>query len=90
VYIETSRKQDALQVPLASLVVQGNRPGVLVVVDGRARWRPVQLGLRNRNFVEVVSGVTDRDPVIASPLAAKKAIPDGGRVTVVPEKKEGS
>jgi hypothetical protein len=40
--------------------------------------------------VEVVSGVTDRDPVIASPLAAKKAIPDGGRVTVVPEKKEGS
>jgi HlyD family secretion protein len=90
VYIETSRKQDALRVPLASLVVQGSRPGVLVVVDGRARWRPVQLGLRDRNFVEVVSGVTDRDPVIASPLAGKKAIPDGGRVTVVPDKKEGS
>jgi HlyD family secretion protein len=88
VYIETARKQDALRVPLAALVVQGGRPGILAAVDRRARWRPVQLGLRDRKFVEIVSGVSERDLVIASPLAGKKPISDGDRVTVVPEKKE--
>jgi HlyD family secretion protein len=88
VYIETARKQDAPRVPLTALVVQGGRPGVLAVVDGRARWRPVQLGVRDRKFVEIVSGVTERDLVIMSPLAGKKPISDGERVTVVPDKKE--
>jgi HlyD family secretion protein len=88
VYIETARKQDALRIPLTALVVQGGQPGVLAVVDGRARWRPVRLGLRDRKFVEVVSGVSERDQVIASPLAGKKPISGGERVTVVADKKE--
>jgi HlyD family secretion protein len=86
VYIETAHKQDALRVLLTTLVVQGGRPGVLAVVDGRARWRPVQLGLRDRKFVEIVGGVSERDLVVASPLAGKKPIPDGERVTVLPDK----
>ncbi len=88
VYIETARKQDAPRVPLTALVVQGSRPGVLAVVEGRARWRPVQLGLRDRRLVEIVSGVTERDLVIMSPLAGKKPISDGERVRVVPGEKE--
>jgi HlyD family secretion protein len=88
VYIETARKQDAPRIPLTALVVRGGRPGVLAFVDGRAQWRPVELGLRDRKFVEVVSGVTERDLVVASPLAGKKPIPDGERVTVVPDRKE--
>jgi HlyD family secretion protein len=90
VYIETARKKDALRVPLTALVVQSGRPGVLAVVDGRARWRAVQLGLRDRKLVEVVGGVDERDLVIVSPLAGKKPISDGARVTVAPIEKEGS
>jgi HlyD family secretion protein len=88
VYIETARKRDALRVPLTALIVQGGQPGVLAVVDGRARWRPVKLGLRDRKFVEVISGVSERDLVIVSPLAGKKPISDGARVTVAPNEKE--
>lgn len=87
-YIETARKQDVPRLPLATLVIRGGRPGVLVVVEGRARWRSVQLGLRDRQFVEVVSGVTERDLVITGPLAGKKPISDGERVSVVPGKKD--
>src|ERR1700693_1384708 len=90
VYIETARRRDALRVPLITLVVQGGRPGVLAVVDGRARWRPVKLGLRDGKFVEVISGVRERDLVIVSPLAGKKPISDGARVAVAPNEKEVS
>ncbi|HEY5190000.1 MAG TPA: efflux RND transporter periplasmic adaptor subunit [Solirubrobacteraceae bacterium] len=88
VYIETARKQDAPRLPLTTLVIQGGRPGVLVVVEGRTRWRSVQLGLRDRQLVEVVSGVTERDLVITNPLAGKKPVSDRERVTVIPEKTE--
>jgi HlyD family secretion protein len=88
VFIETARKREALRVPLTSLVIRGGRPGVLAVVNGRARWRPVQLGLRDRKFVEVVSGVSERDLVLLSPLSGKKPISDGARIAVVPDKKE--
>lgn len=89
VYLETVRKRDALRIPLTALIAQGTRPGVLVIADGRARWRPVELGLRDRNFAEIVSGVTERDSVIVSPSAGKKPILDGSRVTVVADEKEG-
>jgi HlyD family secretion protein len=88
VYIETARKRDALRVPLTALIVQGGRPGVLAVVNERARWRPVKLGLRDRRFVEVISGVSERDLVIVSPVAGKRPISDGARVTVAPNEKE--
>jgi HlyD family secretion protein len=90
VNIETARKQDALKVPLATLVVRLGNPGVLAIVDGRARWQKVQLGLRDRKFVEIVNGVTERDQVILSPLAGKNPISDGARVAVAPDKKEGA
>lgn len=88
VYIETARKLDALRIPLTALVVQGSRSGVFVVVDGRARWRPVQLGLRDRRSAEVVGGVSERDLVITNPSAGKKPISDGMRVAVAADRKE--
>lgn len=81
VYIETARKGNALRVPSTVLVVQGSRTGVFGVVDGRARWRSLQLGLRGRELVEVVSGVSEQDVLIVSPLAGKTAVADGARVT---------
>ena len=80
VYIEIARKNIALRVPLTALVARGGLTGVFAVVDGRARWRPVQLGLRGRTLVEVVNGVSMRDDLVASPLVGKTPIVDGARV----------
>lgn len=88
VYVETARKGDALRVPTTVVVVQEDRAGVFAIVDGRARWRPVQLGLRGRKLVEVVSGVSEQDVLIVSPLAGKTPIADGARVTAA-SKAEG-
>jgi HlyD family secretion protein len=86
VYIETARKSDALRVSLTTLVIREGRAGVFAVVAGRARWRPVQLGLRGRELVEVVSGVSERDLLILNPLAGKKPIADGVHVNAVTNK----
>jgi HlyD family secretion protein len=83
VYIETARKSDALRIPPDVVVAQEGRAGVFAVVDGRARWRSVQLGLRGRTIMEVVSGVSEQDALIVNPLAGKTPIADGARVTVV-------
>ncbi|HYM59938.1 MAG TPA: efflux RND transporter periplasmic adaptor subunit [Thermoanaerobaculia bacterium] len=80
VYIEMARKQDAMQVPLTALVERDGKPGVFVIEGGRARWRPVQTGLKGRNAAEIVSGLTARELVIVNPLAGDKPIAEGARV----------
>lgn len=82
VYIETARKSDVLRIPLAALVAKADGAGVFVVSHDRARWRPVQLGLRGRELVEVIGGVTEREVVVLNPLAGKAPISDGTRVTL--------
>jgi HlyD family secretion protein len=81
VFIETARKRDALRVPSAALVVQEGKTGVFASLDGRARWRPVKLGLRGRKLAEVVGGVSEQDVLVVNPLAGKTPIADGARVT---------
>ncbi len=82
IYIETAHKPDVTQAPLTALVEREGKPGVFAIEGGRARWRPVQLGLKGRNAAEIVSGLTVRDLVILNPLAGDKPITDGARVTV--------
>ena len=83
VYIETARRQNALQVPVTAIVRHGDQPGVFVVNNGRARWRPIQIGLTGRDTVEVASGIGIPDLVITNPWAGKKPVTDGQRVTPV-------
>jgi HlyD family secretion protein len=82
VYIESARKEDALQVPRNALAGRDGKAGVFVVDGGRARWRPVQLGLEGRTAVEILSGVSEHDLVILDPSAGDKPITDGARVAV--------
>jgi len=82
VYVETARQENALQVPKSTLAMRAGQTGVFVVDRGRARWRPVQFGLRGRDALEVAGGVGEQDRVIVNPLAGKSPIADGRRVTV--------
>ena len=80
VYIETARQENALQVPKSTLVMRGGKPGVFVADRGRARWHPVQLGLRGRDTLEITSGVDEPDRLIINPQAGKAPLADGQRV----------
>lgn len=69
VNIVTAEKPQALLVP-ASAVVDGK---VFVVEEGRTALKPVTIGIRGRNRVEVVEGLSPGDRLVASPPAGLKA-----------------
>ena len=81
VFVETSRKADALQVPMIAIIRRDRTPGVFVLSQGRARWREVKLGLVGRENVEVLSGVAEEDVVIVQPFIGKVAISEGQRIS---------
>lgn len=80
VYIESARKDSVTLLPAGLVLMQDGRQGVFVDVRGKAQWRPVTLGLRNAESVEVAEGLEVGDvvvePVKATPLR------DGRRISV--------
>ena len=81
VFIETSRKQDALLLPTECVVWQGGEAGVFVSQAGRATWRKVQIGLHNPVRSEVASGLQVGERVILQQdLRAK--LSEGRRIAV--------
>lgn len=53
-----------LLVPQSALLVRGGRPLVFVVENGLAKWRYVQTGEENEQYVEILDGVKEGEPVI--------------------------
>ncbi|REK16597.1 MAG: efflux RND transporter periplasmic adaptor subunit [Planctomycetota bacterium] len=76
VYIETSKKTDVTLVPPEFVVREEGVPGVFMEADGRARWRPVTLGLRSRNALEVIEGLKPGETVV-KPVDPRTNISDG-------------
>ncbi len=68
---------DAVQVPIGALTRFGARWGTYVVADGRARRRQLEIGHRNDETAEVVSGLRPGEQVILHPT---DEIADGIRV----------
>jgi HlyD family secretion protein len=77
VNIETEKKPGALVIP-KSAVLPGTPPSVVAVVDGVARKVAVELGVQDRDQVEVVSGLKDGDQVVLDAIDLR----DGDRVAV--------
>lgn len=71
--IISREKSDVLLVPAAAIV----NDAVFVVDGARARRRQVEVGLRGSSFVEIVSGLTQGEVVIAP---ASSAIKEGERI----------
>jgi len=74
------RKPDALQIPRTALLDGDGPPKVFVVKDGKAAERPVQLGLSNGAYVEIVSGLKDGDQVV---VVGQAAVKPGATVRIV-------
>lgn len=81
VFIEVDRKQAVPLLPAESLLWREGVAGVYCLVDGRAQWRPIKLGLRSTVNVEVIEGVAVGDIVII-PTANKNLSLDNKRVKV--------
>jgi RND family efflux transporter MFP subunit len=65
-------------VPLAAVSDRPDGPEVLVVVNGRARRRPIRIGVQGAMRAQVIEGLSEGEPVILTP----GAIREGQRITM--------
>lgn len=78
-FIETERSADSIVLPVRWLVDRDDAQGVFLNIDGRAVWRPLKLGIRSREAVEVLEGLEVGD-VVVTPQDALTALKHGRRV----------
>ncbi len=79
VRIITWQEANALTVPAGCLFRQHDGWAVFVVEDGIARLQPVQLGQRNQNVGQILSGISVGQTLVLHP---PDTLTDGMRVTV--------
>jgi HlyD family secretion protein len=77
VHVVIWQSADVLMVPVGALFRTGNEWVVYVVKDGRARATPVEIGHRNAQVAEVLSGLSAGDHVVLHP---SDRIREGSRV----------
>ena len=82
VYIETTRKENALMIPQNAVVWRQQQAGVFVVDRGRTYWRQILLGIEGRQNVEVLKGLQP-DQVVLIP--GSKLPRDGRAVKAIAE-----
>jgi RND family efflux transporter MFP subunit len=56
--------RDRLLIPQDAILVSGGRKLAFVVEEGLAKWRYLELGLENEDFVEVLDGIKEGEQVI--------------------------
>ena len=79
VEIDTEEHRDALVVPAAAIVREGNDTTVFVAADNKAQRRVVRLGLTDGARVEVIEGLKAGDLVITR---GQNGLPDGAQISV--------
>ncbi|NLP18857.1 MAG: efflux RND transporter periplasmic adaptor subunit, partial [Firmicutes bacterium] len=68
-----------LVIPQGALLEEGTEDYVYIVQGGRARRKPVSLGLSNGEKVEVLSGLSETDFLV---VKGQHYLEDGGRVSI--------
>jgi RND family efflux transporter MFP subunit len=79
VYIETDRKRSAVLLPAKYVVRQDDQTGVFIDQNGHAEWKPLTLGLRSPEMVEVAEGLQPGETVVI-PLEPGNSLRDGQRI----------
>lgn len=75
------RREGAIVVPAEALIIRKGKASVFVVEDGKARRRPVTLGVDDGVKVEVRSGLEGDEQVVTQ---GKGGLADGAEVEAVP------
>lgn len=76
----TERAEDVLSVPRRAVMTRGAEHYVFIVVDERARRRPVEIGLEDAEHVEIRRGLSEGDVVVEF---GAEYLEDGDRVQVI-------
>jgi RND family efflux transporter MFP subunit len=86
-FVETARAEDTLAVPSAAIVEEDGRPIAFVQVGGETfQKRDLAVGIRDGNWVQVLSGITEGERVVIKGAYAVRlasvssAIPAHGHV----------
>jgi multidrug efflux pump subunit AcrA (membrane-fusion protein) len=79
--IIAAERTDALTVPTTAVVRDGGQPYVVVVADGQARRREIEVGLSDGQRVEVASGLEGDEAIVR---ADAEALADGQSVEAEP------
>jgi len=64
VEIASNIYENRLLIPQEAVLVRGGRKMAFVVEDGIAKWRYIQVGFENEDFVEVLEGIEEGEQVI--------------------------
>ncbi|MFW5823412.1 MAG: efflux RND transporter periplasmic adaptor subunit [Marinobacter sp.] len=75
----TLREREGLVIPEQAVLIRGDDKYVFLVEDGVARRTRVTLGSRMPGWVEVVSGISDRDQVV---VTGQDRLSSGDRVDI--------
>ncbi|MDX1500889.1 MAG: efflux RND transporter periplasmic adaptor subunit [Thermoanaerobaculia bacterium] len=80
VFVETATRPEALVIPKAALSLESIGDTVYVAADGKAHRREVELGYREGDFVEAVSGVAAGERVV---VVGQDGLSDGTPVRIL-------
>ena len=78
-FIKVAEANDVIKLPAKLIVKRGGIDGVFVNLDAAATWRPITLGLRNRDTVEVREGLEAGESVV-TPISERAVLKDGQRL----------
>jgi HlyD family secretion protein len=81
VFIEQQHRDGVLTLPPGAIVWRTKQAGVIVSDAGKARWRPVELGLQGGDAVEILKGVNAGESVALIPSGDQPPA-DGRRITL--------
>lgn len=79
VKFNTETDKGGISVPLTAIASQSSKPSVWVVVDGRAKMIPVEVGQYGEDSVQITSGLKKGDRVIT---AGGQRLSDGEEVRI--------
>jgi HlyD family secretion protein len=91
-------KKSVLTVPIAALVIvekddakkkgaKVEQEGVFIASGGRSVFRQVKKGIAGDMYIEIISGLKEKEDVISGPFAMLKKLKDGDRIKFTRNKK---
>lgn len=86
VIIKIKERQGVLSLPKSAVIYEDAKSFVILAKDGLAKRQPVQLGQRNRDWVEITGGLTAEDQVV---VAGQQNLKDGAKLKVMLAKSDG-
>ena len=84
--VVTETRSNQLSIPIIALTLREDEEdesddsdpieGVFVIVDGRAHFTPVQVGIAGQEYFEVISGLSPGDSIVSGPYQVVRTLED--------------